>query len=68
MKVAPVVKNPLPVQVKQEPWVRSLGRKDPLEKAMAMHPSILALENLMHRGAWRATAMGLTEPGAAEAP
>ena len=26
----------------QETWVRSLGRKDPLEKAMAIHSSILA--------------------------
>ena len=26
----------------QEPWVRSLGREDPLEEEMATHPSILA--------------------------
>jgi len=26
----------------QETWVRSLGRKDPLEKEMATHSSILA--------------------------
>ena len=26
----------------QEPWVRSLGWKDPLEKGMATHSSILA--------------------------
>ena len=26
----------------QETWVRSLGWKDPLEKEMATHPSILA--------------------------
>ena len=26
----------------QETWVRSLGQKDPLEKEMATHPSILA--------------------------
>ena len=26
----------------QETWVRSLGRKDPLEEGMATHPSILA--------------------------
>ena len=26
----------------QETWVRSLGQKDPLEKAMATHTSILA--------------------------
>ena len=34
-----VVKNPV---AKQETWVRSLGRKDPLEKEMATHSSILA--------------------------
>ena len=26
----------------QEPWVRSLGQEDPLEKEMATHSSILA--------------------------
>ena len=28
----------------QEPWVRSLGGEDPLEKEMANHSSILAWE------------------------
>ena len=28
----------------QETWVQSLGRKDPLEKEMATHSSILAWE------------------------
>ena len=28
----------------QETWVRSLGQDDPLEKGMATHSSILALE------------------------
>ena len=27
--------------VMQETWVRSLGQKNPLEKGMATHPSIL---------------------------
>ena len=27
-----------------ETWVQSLGQKDPLEKEMATHPSILAWE------------------------
>ena len=36
----------------QETWVRSLGRKDPLEKEMATHSSILAW-----RTTWR------VEPG-----
>ena len=34
-----MVKNPLAMQ---ETWVRSLGQKDPLEKAMATHSSVLA--------------------------
>ena len=37
--VAKTVKN-LPAM--QETWVQSLGRKDPLEKEMATHSSILA--------------------------
>ena len=37
--VAQTVKN-LPAM--QEIWVRSLGRKDPLEKEMATHSCILA--------------------------
>ena len=44
-----------------ETWVRSLGREDPLEKKMATHASILALENPMDRGAWRATVYGVTK-------
>ena len=36
-----MVKNPPAVQ---EMWVRSLGQKDPLEKEMATHSSILAWE------------------------
>ena len=39
--VAQMVKN-LPAM--QETWVRSLGWKDPLEKGMATHSSILAWE------------------------
>ena len=34
-----VVKN---LPAKQEMWVQSLGREDPLEKGMATHSSILA--------------------------
>ena len=36
-----MVKNVLPVQ---ETWVRSLGQEDSMEKEMATHSSILALE------------------------
>ena len=38
-----MVKNSLPMQ---EMWVRSLGQKDPLEKEMATHSSILTWEIL----------------------
>ena len=37
--MAQTVKN-LPTM--QEPWVRSLGWEDPLEKGMAVHSNILA--------------------------
>ena len=31
----------LPMQERQEMWVRALGQKEPLEEEMAMHSSIL---------------------------
>ena len=37
--MAQTVKN---LAAMQETWVRSLGQKDPLEKGMATHSSILA--------------------------
>ena len=43
-----VVKN-LPAM--QETWVRSLGRKDPLEEDLAIHSSILVWRIPMDRGA-----------------
>ena len=33
------------------------GLEDPLEKEMATHSGILALENSMDRGAWQATVL-----------
>ena len=45
----------------QETRVRSLGQEDSLEKGMATHSSILAKENSMDRGVWRATARGVTK-------
>ena len=51
-----MVKNP---PVMQEMWVRKLGQEDPLEKEMATNSNILAWKNLMHRGAWWATAQEL---------
>ena len=37
-----MVKNPPAMQETQETRVRPLGQKDPLEKEMAIHSSILA--------------------------
>ena len=45
----------------QEMWVQSLGHKDPLEKEMATHFSILAWEIPMDRGAWRVTVYGVAK-------
>ena len=38
----------------REIWVQSLGCKDPLEKGIATHASILAWRIPMDRGAWQA--------------
>ena len=43
-----------------ETQVQSLGWEDPLEKEMVTHSSILAWENPMDRGAWRAIVHGVT--------
>ena len=56
--MAQTVKN-LPAM--QETWVRSLSQEDPLEKGKATHSSILARENAMDRGAWRATVHGVAK-------
>ena len=44
-----------------ETCVRSPGWKDPLEKGMATHSSILAWKIPMYREAWRATVYGVTK-------
>ena len=56
--VAQTVKNPPVMRVT---CVRSLGWDDALEEGTATHSSILAMENLMHRGAWRATVHGVAK-------
>ena len=56
--VAQMVKNPLAVW---EIWVQSLDLEDPLEKEMATHFNILAWRIPMNRGAWQATAYGITK-------
>ena len=45
----------------RETWVRSLGWKDPLEKGMATHSSILAWRIPTDRGAWRAAVLGVAK-------
>ena len=47
------------MQEMQETQVQSLGWEDVLEKEMATHSNILALENPMDRGAWQATVYGV---------
>ena len=44
--MAQLVKNLPAVQETQETWVWSLGQKDPLEKEMTTHSSILAWKAL----------------------
>ena len=55
--VAKTVKN-LPAT--QETWIQSLGWKDPLEKGMATHSSILAWR-IPYRGAWWAIVHRVTK-------
>ena len=45
----------------QETRVQSLGRKDPLEKGMATHSSILAWRIPMDKGAWWARVHGVAK-------
>ena len=56
--MAQIVKS-LPAM--KETWVESLGQEDPLEKEMAIHPSILAWKNPMDRGAWQVTVHGVAK-------
>ena len=56
--VVQAVKNP---PAMQKAWVRFLGWKDPLEKEMATHSSILAWKNPMDREAWWVTVHGIAK-------
>ena len=56
--VAQMVKN-LPAT--WETWIQSLGWEDPLKKAIGNPPQCSCLENSMDRGAWQATAHGVTK-------
>ena len=55
-----MVENP-PANARDLRHIQSLGQEDPLEKGMATHSSILALENPTDRGAWRATVHRVTK-------
>ena len=50
-----MVKNLAAMQEPQERKILSLGWKDPLEKGMATHSSILAWRIPMDREVWQAT-------------
>ena len=56
--VAQMVKNTLAMW---ETCIGSPAWKDPLEKVMATHSSILAWKIPMYREAWRATVYGITK-------
>ena len=56
--VAQLVKN---LSAMQETWVQFLGWKDPLEKELATHSSVLTGKNLMDGGAWWAAFHGVTK-------
>ena len=56
--VAQLVKNP---PTRQETWVRSLGRENPLEMGKSTHSSILAMENSMDYSPWGRKESDMTE-------
>ena len=53
-----MVKN---LSAMKETRVQPLGQENLLEKGLAAHSSILALENFMDREAWQAPVHGITE-------
>ena len=55
-----MVKN---LPIRQEMWVQSLGREDPLEEGMATHSSILAWEIPWTEEPGRLQSMGLQRVG-----
>ena len=56
-----MVKNLLGNAGAKETWVRSCDQEDPLEEEMATHPSILAWDNPMGRGARWAVIHGVAK-------
>ena len=47
------------MQETQETWAQSLDREDPLEKEMAIHPSILAWRIPWTENSWRVMVHGV---------
>ena len=60
LPLAQMVKN-LPAM--RETWVQPLASEDALEEGMVTYSSILARRIPMDRGAWQATAHGVTKSG-----
>ena len=60
-RASPVAQMVTNLPALQETQVRSLGGEDPLEKGMASPLQYSCLENPMDRGAWQATASGVTK-------
>ena len=56
--VTQTVKN---LPARQETQVQALGQKDPLQKEMATHFSILAWKNPKNRGVWQAPVHGVAK-------
>ena len=48
---------------RQETWVQSLGREDPLEKGLWQPAQVFLPETPMDRGAWQATVQGSQRAG-----
>ena len=61
MGLVQVVKILLRCRRCRRPWIPPQSREDPLEEEMATHSRILAWENPMDRGAWRATVCGVAK-------
>ena len=60
-RASPVAQMVTNLPALQETQVQSLGGEDSLEKGMASPLQYSCLENPMDRGAWRATASGVTK-------
>ena len=60
LRASLVAQRPPPIR---ETWVQPLASEDALEEGMVTYSSILARRIPMDRGAWQATAHGVTKSG-----